>query len=344
MEDDEHLAGSPEAARLDKTYRLLREDLLSPLRDKLAEMKAVVSARAADGRPVPPWGKLRDVFQPVYIRGVECHRRPSISLSVQLPKSHHAASMTTRAEREQYWTDYGRGTFPIDALVCLVCVTGGDVRPIVYATVARRELKELADDLPTIGLALLNPGDGARKLLAALAGVPTPRMIEDERQREEELKNPGKGQRGWHNTEHRGPLPPLPVTEQQLLPGVALVQVNHALHNRVTDPENPRLLTVALSKLPARCSLMCLNTPGIAIGILSMHESNQRVFRMTSMYMFVFVRHIIFIHQSLCHSKMSKHATIYLPTEKRSYCHRNFCCASRKCKQRRHQTIHFPAV
>lgn len=148
--------------------------------------------------------------------------------------------MKTKKEREEYWKDYGRGILPIDALVYLVRVT--DMTPIAFATVVRREVKELAEDVPTIGLALLGPGDEAGKLLASLCGVPSARMMEDARQREEEERGKsqapppppppknGKRQAGTDSKDRRGPrgAPALPpVTQHQLLPGVALVQVRN---------------------------------------------------------------------------------------------------------------------
>lgn len=68
MDGDEHLAESPVAALLDRQFRLLREDFLAPLRDELQNIKAVVTAAAANKQGVPRWDKLRKVFQPVYMR------------------------------------------------------------------------------------------------------------------------------------------------------------------------------------------------------------------------------------------------------------------------------------
>ncbi len=210
---------------LDKQFRLLREDFLAPLREELKNVKAIVSAAAADGGSAPRWDKLRNVFQPVYVRDLEFGRRPCIMVGVKLPMSHRAARMRKKKDREEYWTQYGRGLFPIDALVCLVQIS--DMRPISFATVVRREVKQLAEELPTIGLALLNPGDEAGKLLATLSGVPTPRMVEDAiaRQQQGRTQDTSQNMDSKRGNDRRGPLPLPSVREEQRLSGVALVQV-----------------------------------------------------------------------------------------------------------------------
>ena len=113
---------------------------------------------------------------------------------VQLPMSHRAARMTDRKEREALWESFGRGTLPLDALVCLTSSkamlpaaagtagtaggsagngggvgSGGDkAQPmVVFATIGRRDPKEMADEHPVIGLAF-DRGQGVEEVLQLL--------------------------------------------------------------------------------------------------------------------------------------------------------------------------------
>jgi hypothetical protein len=76
--------------------------------------------------------------------------------------------MATSKEREEFWTDHGRGTLPMDTLVCIagrpsaatwgqqqLPQSGSRMPPllIAFATVGRRDVKELSEKMPVIGLA-----------------------------------------------------------------------------------------------------------------------------------------------------------------------------------------------
>ena len=99
----------------------------------------------------------RNMFPVLAVLGIAEKPRPSTMITIKLPMSHRAARMKTRKEREEFWTDYGRGTLPLDALVCLVfrpeAGSAAAAPRVVFATVSRRDPKELADETPVLGLA-----------------------------------------------------------------------------------------------------------------------------------------------------------------------------------------------
>ena len=98
-------------------------------------------------------------------------------VAIHLPESHRAARMNREMERLEFWTEYGRGTLPSDALVCLAhCApTGGrpaeqSLQPLVFGTTARREPKELAKKHPLVGIAF-DRGQAAEHLLTRFGEV-----------------------------------------------------------------------------------------------------------------------------------------------------------------------------
>jgi hypothetical protein len=96
------------------------------------------------------------VFAVVEVLGVSIKPRPSVMVAIQLPMSHqaHPARMKKPADRLRFWDEFGRGTLPTDALVCLVPTAPiwGRQLPLVFATVARRDIVELSQANPVVGL------------------------------------------------------------------------------------------------------------------------------------------------------------------------------------------------
>lgn len=150
----------PEVALLDRQFRLLREDMLGPLRKELAALGLEPTHGAAAGAvsvPERPAGSQRNVYMGLAVLGTTAHPRPCIILSVQLPPSHKATQLARATEREAFWKEFGKGTLPIDGLVCLV-VPG---RPLVFGTVVRREPREMAERRPLFGIAFESFTDSA---------------------------------------------------------------------------------------------------------------------------------------------------------------------------------------
>jgi hypothetical protein len=114
-------------------------------------------------------GASRNVFRQPAVLGTCLRPRPCIMFSVQLPSSHKATRLRTQAERKEFWSSFGHSTLPMDALVCLV--TPG--RPLLFATVARRDPAEMAHEQPIIGLSFDQEQD-AEKVLAHMACGPLP--------------------------------------------------------------------------------------------------------------------------------------------------------------------------
>ncbi len=137
----------PEAALLDRHFRLLRENFVGPLRAELAELGITqqVQQQAAWLSP-----GSRNVFRQVAVLGTCLKPRPCVMVSLELPPGHRARSHASRTKRLEYWKQYGHGTLPLDALVCLVCPSG---QGLLFGTVARRDPDELASERPVVGLA-----------------------------------------------------------------------------------------------------------------------------------------------------------------------------------------------
>jgi hypothetical protein len=192
---DKPLLQSPEAALLDRHFRLLRDDMMQPLRESMAMLGLAGPDSPGDGRsgrpgvriprgelgsdaaaaaPAGPAGpasafpqstlapgaapalKQRNVFSVCEVLGVSIKPRPSVMVAIQLPLGHqaHPARMKKPEERKRFWTDFGKGTLPTDALVCLVPTAPirGREFPLIFATVARRDVVELSQANPVVGL------------------------------------------------------------------------------------------------------------------------------------------------------------------------------------------------
>ncbi len=160
---EEWQLGSPEAALLDRQFRLTREDMMRPLTTSIKALLSLNDESESSGkvnRPLPP-DIQRNTFPISAFKGVTSQPRPCLKIAIWLPDSHRAARLAKTKEREAFWKDFGRNTLPLDSLVCLVSQPkqqGG--KPLLFfATVARRDIKELASEAPVVGLALYNKQD-----------------------------------------------------------------------------------------------------------------------------------------------------------------------------------------
>ncbi|PNH08303.1 NFX1-type zinc finger-containing protein 1 [Tetrabaena socialis] len=118
----------------------------------------------------------RNVFPLVAVTGVAAKPRPCVLVSVQLPMSHRAARLKTKKEREEFWSDSGKGTLPSDALVCIARRPAPDqpqTTPLVFGTIVRRDSKEMAMEQPVVGIAFERGQLGAERLLAELGRGPS---------------------------------------------------------------------------------------------------------------------------------------------------------------------------
>jgi hypothetical protein len=190
------LSAQPEAALLDRQFRLLREDMVGPRREELHNLgitgppskpaatdaagaasassqassstQAAGHAVAASAEGITAAGS-RNVFRQPAVLGTCLKPKPCIMFSIQLPPGHKANRLKTQAERVEFWSNFGHSTLQMDALVCLV--TPG--RPLLFGTVARRDPVELAHEQPIIGLSFDQEQD-AQKVLAHMACGPLP--------------------------------------------------------------------------------------------------------------------------------------------------------------------------
>ena len=181
---DTHLSlalKSPDAALLDRQFRLLREDMVAPLRQELSQLgitkatKAAASSSSAPATSAPKnkqhqqisLSSSRNVFQNLDIMGVIDKPRPCVMVALTLPAGHRANRCKNKKEREEFWSQSGHSTLPSDALVCVV----SPGQPLVFATVARRDAKELAGVAPMVGLAF-EPGRGLDQVLQYMGKGP----------------------------------------------------------------------------------------------------------------------------------------------------------------------------
>jgi hypothetical protein len=154
---DAETLSSPEAALLDRQFRLLREDLMASLRQVFVYLGVQTPLSGAElqdaARPKRAYNAQieRQVYQLVATLGVESKPRPCLMVAIQLPMSHRAARMSDYKERKEHWESHGKGTLPLDALAVLVPPKGSN-QPLVFATVARRNPKEMAEATPMLGL------------------------------------------------------------------------------------------------------------------------------------------------------------------------------------------------
>ena len=167
---------------------------MGPLREAMASLNLTMGLpsagqRQSQGFPAQQQQQQqpqqRNVYTVVAVLGVAQKPKPCVMIEIQLPPSHRTARMTSGKEREEFWSDHGRGTLPLDALVCIVVrgtaaaagsgigVSSGDTAaaaqpPIVmFATVGRRDPKELAGQTPVIGISF-DRGQGVEQVLQLL--------------------------------------------------------------------------------------------------------------------------------------------------------------------------------
>ncbi|KXZ51993.1 hypothetical protein GPECTOR_10g1015 [Gonium pectorale] len=194
---DPHAPPDPEAALLDRHFRLLREDLVQPLRQALAVLgfapTSPATAGAASGGQAQQEQHRQQrrqtqqvmaaaaaaqqvVFPLVEVIGTALRPRPCVLVAVALPPSHRAVRMPESKEREEFWSEHGKGTLPIDSLVCIArrVAPGQPPAPLLFGTVVRRIPKEMAREAarPVVGLAFERGQAGAERLLAELGRGP----------------------------------------------------------------------------------------------------------------------------------------------------------------------------
>ncbi|KAL6759018.1 P-loop containing nucleoside triphosphate hydrolase protein, partial [Haematococcus lacustris] len=175
-----------ESQLLDRHFRLLREDMVGPLREVLRTLGWVQQpAESSSTAPSAAQAKsmtwalptistaqealnqaamqqvLRNVYHQVSVLGVckQPNRPVCIMLSFALPPGHYASQLKKK-EREAYWRDYGRGAPPLNSLVCLAAWG----TPLLFGTVVRREPAEMAEDSPLVGVSF-EAGRGLEQVL-----------------------------------------------------------------------------------------------------------------------------------------------------------------------------------
>lgn len=166
----------PEALLLDRQFRLLREDVVGPLREELTALglagaegglgvvqvqgqgKAGISSVGGSTAAAALPARARNTFPVAEVVAVSLQPRPCVVLRVALPPTHRALHLGSEEERLAYWREGDRGTLALDALVCIACP--GQEQPLAFGTVVRREPREMADPAgPCVGVALESQKD-----------------------------------------------------------------------------------------------------------------------------------------------------------------------------------------
>ncbi|KAJ8602141.1 hypothetical protein CTAYLR_001664, partial [Chrysophaeum taylorii] len=154
------------AATLDRQFRLLREDMVGPMRLGLQNL-----VRA---KHTTPGGSF--AYDAVAFEGIETHPRPCLVASCELPPRHRGARLKG-GEALEYWrSPSGAKNFPLGSLVALVNKREGRVEYV--ATIVRAEPDELASRdtfrnnraRPRVGLAFARDLD-AYELADILRGL-----------------------------------------------------------------------------------------------------------------------------------------------------------------------------
>lgn len=83
-------------------------------------------------------------------------------MSFRLPSGHPAERLSPK-QLPAFWAESGKGTLPLDSLVCLV----QPGRTLLFATVVRRDVQELASPWPIVGLAFM-PGTDFSGVLSTM--------------------------------------------------------------------------------------------------------------------------------------------------------------------------------
>lgn len=166
---DPYLLGTPEAAYLDRHFRLSREDQLSVLRRNLpfltrdgfaqagqdgqthpahAPQQTEFNTETPEARPNPSGSDKsgstagnaalqslpqHNVYRYVGVESVQIDPRPCVMISFTLPVGHRAAQLKHQSEQELFWKESENKTLPLDAQVCLY----REGHPMLFGTVVR---------------------------------------------------------------------------------------------------------------------------------------------------------------------------------------------------------------
>eukprot|EP00955_Chlamydomonas_euryale_P117408 366472-Chlamydomonas_euryale.AAC.3 len=179
---DTSFLDSPEAAHLDRQFRLLREDFIQPLRDNMALLRSKALSEPGIANPIQVTGSVfqqRNVFRVVAVTGIEMKPRPSLMLQIQLPPNHGAFNLKNSKDRQAFWNEFGKGTLPLDALVCVMPTQpiNGENIPLMYATVSRRDENDLAQQAPCFGLHFAKSNTHVNSLMKLIGAGPPPGLL-----------------------------------------------------------------------------------------------------------------------------------------------------------------------
>ena len=159
-------SATSDAAVLDRQFRLLREDMLGPARESQNDPRKL----------------LRDLFYNARVQGVHSGvQRKNAANKVVVRSSEQCILFSVanpprlwnakKKEREDFW-ERSRRTLPRDALICLRRQNAdGNWVPIRFGTIVRREVSEMAQDYPVIGIDFIFSSIDVADTLAEIAKV-----------------------------------------------------------------------------------------------------------------------------------------------------------------------------
>ncbi|KAJ1459753.1 P-loop containing nucleoside triphosphate hydrolase protein [Pelagophyceae sp. CCMP2097] len=132
--------GNAAAALIDRQFRLVREDMLGPMRDALRSLgPGIVAPDPAGARrqPAAAFGGAR-------LERVETGPAAILIVSFALPKKHRAHRLKGKALKDYWESGAGANMFKKDSLVALVRGAGGAGAVEKIAVVARADWQDLA--------------------------------------------------------------------------------------------------------------------------------------------------------------------------------------------------------
>lgn len=134
LEEDRRMATKINS-KLDRQFRLLREDFVGPIRETLRtrEESGRMTRKKVDSIPI---------YADVKFDQMLGHPRPCIMVRARLPKSHYLSKARSKNKRKAYWESrMSAAVIPFNGLFALV--TDGKI--FCLGTVVRREIAELSE-------------------------------------------------------------------------------------------------------------------------------------------------------------------------------------------------------
>ena len=115
-DQDTAVVATRQAALLERQFRILREDMIGPMRDALRLLLASSGPNPATKSPRTRRQRTLISFGDVAFEGVGCNHRSAMLVSFRLPPK-HPGHEKKKKKREEYWDIRGKRTLARDSFV-----------------------------------------------------------------------------------------------------------------------------------------------------------------------------------------------------------------------------------